>query len=112
VDDQSLIGQVFRPAPFAWRRLGEIENSGYQLKPQYQAFNAWERFAVEQAPVSESPVCISDQIMLGLKKPCECPAFGKSCTPQRPLGATMAPSEGTCSLYYEFRHNHKEALEG
>jgi hydrogenase expression/formation protein HypD len=41
----------------------------------------------------------------GLKKPPDCPAFGKECTPQTPLGATMVSAEGACAAYYNYgRH--------
>ena len=38
--------------------------------------------------------CIAGQILQGLKKPFQCPAFGTRCTPEHPLGATMVSSEG------------------
>ncbi|MCB0283730.1 MAG: hydrogenase formation protein HypD, partial [Calditrichaeota bacterium] len=52
--------------------------------------------------VEEPSECISGIILQGLKKPHECPAFGKLCTPQNPLGATMVSSEGACSAYYQY----------
>ena len=39
----------------------------------------------------------------GIKKPSDCPAFGKACTPEHPLGATMVSSEGACAAYYRYR---------
>ena len=42
------------------------------------------------------------QVLQGLKKPNQCPAFGKECTPQMPLGATMVSSEGACAAYYRY----------
>jgi len=103
-----MINEVFQPADFEWRLIGAIRNSGYQLRPQFKVFNAWEAFEVEQHPVREAPVCISDQIMFGLKKPWDCPAFGKSCSPQHPIGATMVSTEGTCALYHKFRWNEQD----
>jgi hydrogenase expression/formation protein HypD len=103
-----LINDVFQPADFEWRRIGVISNSGYMLKPEFSMFNAWQAFEVEQHPVREAPVCISDQIMFGLKKPGDCPAFGKSCSPQHPIGATMVSTEGTCALYHKFRWNEPQ----
>ena len=50
----------------------------------------------------ESEVCIAGQIMQGLKKPVDCPAFGTACSPQNPLGAPMVSSEGACSAYFRF----------
>jgi hydrogenase expression/formation protein HypD len=44
-------------------------------------------------------------VLKGLKKPCDCPAFGTACTPQTPLGATMVSAEGACAAYYNYgRH--------
>jgi hypothetical protein len=50
-------------------------------------------------------VCISGRVLRGIKKPHECPAFGTTCTPQTPLGATMVSAEGACAAYYHYgRH--------
>jgi hydrogenase expression/formation protein HypD len=46
---------------------------------------------------------MSGLIMQGRMKPHECPAFGTSCTPEHPLGATMVSSEGACAAYYRYR---------
>ena len=49
-------------------------------------------------------------ILKGLKKPCDCPAFGKQCTPQNPLGATMVSAEGACAAYHAYgRHLEPQA---
>jgi hydrogenase expression/formation protein HypD len=55
----------------------------------------------------ESPLCIAGQVLQGLKKPYECPAFGTQCTPQSPLGAPMVSSEGACAAYYRFGRKAK-----
>jgi len=102
-EQQSLINQAFRLMDFEWRRLGTIANSGFQLREELDGFNAWTAFHSEPKPAHESAMCISEEIMLGLKKPADCPAFGKHCTPHRPVGATMVSSDGTCALYHKFR---------
>jgi len=49
--------------------------------------------------------CMSGQILRGLNKPVDCPAFGNECTPETPLGATMVSSEGACAAYHAYgRH--------
>ena len=57
---------------------------------------------------NESGVCISGEILRGVKKPHDCPAFGRDCTPQRPLGATMVSSEGACAASYSYRNRRGE----
>jgi hydrogenase expression/formation protein HypD len=102
-----LIRDVFQVTDRKWRGIGTIPQSGFRLSPAYDEFDAEQRFAVEDVQVAESSLCISGLILQGLKKPHECPAFGKTCTPENPLGATMVSSEGACAAYYHygrFRH--------
>jgi hydrogenase expression/formation protein HypD len=102
-----LIRDVFEVTDRKWRGIGTIPRSGFRLSSAYAEFDALERFAVDGIQVAESTVCISGLILQGLKKPHDCPAFGKSCTPENPLGATMVSSEGACAAYYHygrFRH--------
>jgi hydrogenase expression/formation protein HypD len=95
-----LIREVFEVTDRKWRGIGTIPESGYRLSPAYADFDAEKRLAVESIRAQESDICISGQILQGLKKPHHCPAFGKTCTPDNPLGATMVSSEGACAAYY------------
>ena len=97
-----LIRDVFEVTDRKWRGIGTIPQSGYRLSPDYAEFDAEKRFEVEGVHVAESGVCISGLILQGLKKPHDCPAFGKNCTPENPLGATMVSSEGACAAYYHY----------
>ena len=99
---QKVIDQVFQECERKWRGIGLIPASGWCLKPQYSEFDAELRFSVGQIQPEESPICIAGQILQGIKRPVECPAFGTLCTPEHPLGATMVSSEGACAAYYRF----------
>ncbi len=99
---QKMIEAVFMPCDRKWRGIGMIPASGWRLRPEFDAFDAEKRFDVETITADESPVCIAGQILQGLKKPHDCSAFGKECTPERPLGATMVSSEGACAAYYRY----------
>ena len=82
-----------------------LEVSGYRLRHEYRGVDAEKRFELEDLETNESPLCISGQILKGLRKPKDCPAFGKACTPDTPLGATMVSSEGACAAYFAYgRH--------
>jgi hydrogenase expression/formation protein HypD len=100
---QRLIAEVFRVVHRKWRGVGEIPHSGLGLTAEYAEFDAERRFGVEGCTAEESPDCISGLILQGLKKPPECSAFAKACTPEHPLGATMVSSEGACAAYYRYR---------
>lgn len=99
---QKIINQVFEEKDQKWRGIGSIPNSGWKLKSEYKGFDAEELFEVYEISPVESPLCISGQILQGIKKPNHCPAFAKQCTPEHPLGATMVSSEGTCVAYYRY----------
>ena len=100
---QKVINQVFMECDRKWRGIGEIPASGWCLRPEFAGYDAEQRFQVSQIQPAESPLCIAGQILQGLKKPDQCPAFGKQCSPQTPLGATMVSSEGACAAYYRYR---------
>lgn len=100
-----LIDDVFEICDRKWRGVGLIPKSGYKLRYEYRQHDAERLFEVESIETQESTVCISGQILKGLKKPHHCPAFGTTCTPDTPLGATMVSSEGACAAYYLYgRH--------
>ncbi len=104
---QNLISDVFRVVPRKWRGVGEIPRSGLGLQPKYAGYDAETRFGLADMSVEESPECISGLILQGLSKPHDCAAFGTSCTPEHPLGATMVSSEGACAAYYRYRRERK-----
>lgn len=100
---QSVIERVFEICDRPWRGIGIIPQSGYRLRPEFAAFDAELRFPeIQTIETKESTLCISGLVLQGRKKPHECPAFGKECTPQSPLGATMVSSEGACAAYYRY----------
>ncbi|HSO13509.1 MAG TPA: hydrogenase formation protein HypD [Anaerolineales bacterium] len=99
---QEAINKVFMECDRKWRGIGMIPMSGWSLRPEFDDFNAEKRFNVETIQAEESPLCIAGQILQGLKKPHDCSAFGKECTPECPLGATMVSSEGACAAYYRY----------
>lgn len=99
---QKIIDQVLMPCDRNWRGIGMIPQSGWCLRPELAEFDAEKRFDVGDIRTQESEVCIAGEIMQGIKKPSDCPAFGTLCTPQSPLGAPMVSSEGACSAYFRF----------
>jgi hydrogenase expression/formation protein HypD len=108
---QKLIWQVFDICDRKWRGVGSIPKSGYKLRYEFRDHDAERLFEVEEIDTKESQLCISGQILRGIKKPHDCPAFGKECTPQQPLGATMVSAEGACAAYYAYgRHLKREDL--
>jgi hydrogenase expression/formation protein HypD len=102
---QVVIQKVFMECDQKWRGIGVIPGSGWRLRPELERFDAEWRFPVADITPDESPVCIAGQILQGLMKPHDCPAFGTTCRPENPLGATMVSSEGACAAYYRYSRN-------
>ena len=99
---QKTIDEVFEVCDRSWRGIGMIPQSGWQLNERYREFDAARRFSVEDVHTQESSLCHSGEVLQGLLKPNQCPAFGKECTPRKPLGATMVSSEGACAAYFNY----------
>jgi hydrogenase expression/formation protein HypD len=99
---QKLVNRVFEVTDRKWRGIGMIPMSGFQLRDGFSRQDAEKLFDVAEIATLEPEICISGQILRGIKKPHDCPAFGTLCTPQRPLGATMVSAEGACAAYYAY----------
>jgi hydrogenase expression/formation protein HypD len=100
---KAMLNDVFDVTDRAWRGIGVIPQSGWQLADKYRYYDAEARFDVGGIHTDESAICRSGEVLQGLIKPHECAAFGKECTPRNPLGATMVSSEGACAAYYLYR---------
>jgi len=100
---RDLIGKVFQVIPRDWRGMGEIPQSGLGLAPQYAQFDAERKFELEAIACDDDQRCQSGLVLQGRLRPEECPSFGKDCTPENPLGATMVSNEGACAAYYRYR---------
>jgi hydrogenase expression/formation protein HypD len=100
-----LVNKVFEVCDRKWRGVGSIPKSGYKLRWEFRDHDAERSFDVKEIDTKEPETCISGLVLKGVKKPHDCPAFGKQCTPEHPLGATMVSAEGACSAYYTYgRH--------
>ena len=102
---QDLVNKVFEVCDRKWRGVGSIPKSGYKLRWEFREHDAERLFDVKEIDTKEPEICISGLVLKGVKKPHDCPAFGKKCTPEHPLGATMVSAEGACAAYYAYgRH--------
>jgi hydrogenase expression/formation protein HypD len=87
---QALVDRFFVPVDSRWRGLGEIPGSALGLRP----------LGVEVPVPREVRGCRCGEVLKGTIDPPECPLFDQACTPERPLGACMVSSEGTCAAWY------------
>jgi hydrogenase expression/formation protein HypD len=100
---RKIVEQVFEVTDRDWRGIGVIPQSGLSVRPAYARYDANQCFLLPHTNGSPCTECISGEIMRGVKKPHDCPAFRKRCTPEQPLGAPMVSSEGACAAYFRYR---------
>ena len=100
---RAICDQVFEVVDRNWRGLGLIPASGWGLRERFAAFDAARRFGLGAPAAAPAGECVSGEILRGLKKPLQCPAFGTRCTPEHPIGAPMVSSEGACAAYHRYR---------
>jgi hydrogenase expression/formation protein HypD len=103
VQAQDLVRRVFRVTTQRWRGMGELPHSGLALRDEYAAFDAERRFGLSEVSAADDARCRSGEVLRGVIKPAQCPAFGTLCTPDHPLGAPMVSSEGACAAYHRYR---------
>lgn len=101
---QELINKYFKKVSFKFRGIGEVENSGYELKDEFDKYNAKIVYKdiLPTLEVKENKACKCPEILKGVAKPTDCKIFGTVCTPTNPIGSCMVSSEGACSAYYKY----------
>lgn len=100
---QHMIDMYFEPCDAAWRGIGIIPDSGMMLRPGFSKFDAGSRNLYSDH--SHHPGCRCAKVITGAQKPAECPLFGTLCTPDKPQGACMVSTEGSCYSYFVNRRN-------
>ncbi len=100
---QALVAEVFELREvFEWRGLGSLPHSALQLRPEFAAYDAEQKFAIEYMAVADHKACECAAILRGEKSPSQCKIFGTVCTPDNPIGSCMVSSEGACAAHYSY----------
>ena len=103
---QRVVETVYEIDDRAWRGFGVIPAGGYRLREEFATFDAERRFALTSSSgkndTAAAQRCRAGDVLSGRLRPCDCPEFGKGCTPDSPLGAPMVSSEGACAAYFRY----------
>jgi hydrogenase expression/formation protein HypD len=95
---------------FEWRGMGFISQSALRIRDSYAEWDSERRFSVPGVRVTDPKAAQCGEVLKGVLKPVQCKLFGRECTPERPVGALMVSSEGSCAAYYNYEHRKNEAL--
>ena len=105
---QRQLWRVFRTIGGNWRGIAHVPNGNLRLRDEFADVDARRRYRIDlrsfwkHAPPALTQTCICGDIMSGVATPMLCPLFGKSCTPETPVGACMVSSEGTCRIWHTY----------
>jgi hydrogenase expression/formation protein HypD len=100
VKAQEVMGKAFEVAGGRWRGLGEIASSKFKLREKYASLDAHLRYGLKiEDGVDVQRGCKCHLVVIGKIRPTGCPLFMRKCTPEKPVGACMVSSEGTCRIW-------------
>jgi hydrogenase expression/formation protein HypD len=89
---------------FEWRGLGFISQSALKIRSSYAEWDSEQRFSVPGVRVTDPKAAQCGEVLKGVLKPTQCKLFGRECTPEKPVGALMVSSEGSCAAHYNYEH--------
>ena len=107
------MAEVFELRPyFEWRGMGFISQSALRLREGYADWDAEVRYHAPGLRVTDPKAAQCGEVLKGVLKPAQCKLFGRECTPERPVGALMVSSEGSCAAHYNYEHRKTAAIVG
>lgn len=101
---EEMVSRYFEKTDAVWRGMGKVAGSGRMLREEYKGYDAGSDGLERDEKIN--PACHCDEVLMGKRKPPECPLFGKVCNPMHPQGACMVSTEGSCFSYYANNRGH------
>jgi hydrogenase expression/formation protein HypD len=98
----SILNEYFEPCDAQWRGIGTIPRSGLKLREKVKSRDVKSIFDIDIPDSQEPKSCLCGKVLRGVKIPTDCLLFGKTCTPEHPVGACMVSTEGSCAAYYKY----------
>ena len=104
---REMLARAFRPDDRAWRGFPVLPQSALEVSDDLAEHNArlvYEDVLKEAPKVKEAMGgCRCGEVLRGIIRSEECPAFGRGCSPKRPMGPCMVSREGSCNISYRYR---------
>jgi hydrogenase expression/formation protein HypD len=114
---QEAMDTVFDAIDVTWRGFPVIDSSGLELAVEFDEYNARKRFedeltVIQQKEFPEPTGCRCGELLRGIISPSDCPLFGKTCTPDHPVGPCMVSVEGSCNITFKYGVKYNKRGEG
>lgn len=98
----AILYEFFEPDDAYWRGIGTLPGSGLKLKEKYSHRDIMKQYTIVVPDGQEPTACSCGDVLKGIKIPTDCALFGKTCTPDKPVGACMVSTEGSCAAYFKY----------
>jgi hydrogenase expression/formation protein HypD len=98
----ALMNEVFEPIEAHWRGIGTLPDSGLTLREPFIGYDTARRYNLTLQRSGTDSGCLCGEVLRGHITPDECPLFGRTCSPEKPVGACMVSSEGSCAAYFKY----------
>ncbi len=96
----ALMNEAFKVTSGNWRGIGNLENSALEIRESLAELDARKKYDVHVETGKDIITgCQCHLVIIGRIKPDGCSLFLKACTPEKPVGACMVSSEGTCRVW-------------
>jgi len=104
---KEMLTLAFKEVDRAWRGFPELPQSALEVADDLSEHNARlvHEDVLKGAPKVKEDMggCRCGEVLRGLIRSEECPAFGHGCSPKRPMGPCMVSREGSCNISYRYR---------
>lgn len=95
-----MMDKAFAIAGGNWRGIGRLPDSALRLRDEFAPYDSRLKHDVQVEKGKDILLgCECHLVIIGKIKPKECQMFMKACTPDKPVGACMVSSEGTCRVW-------------
>lgn len=99
---RAFLQKYFTSVDARWRGIGTIAKSGLALSEDHGARDILRVLKVEVPESAEPTGCRCGEVLVGKILPSQCGLFARACTPEKPVGACMVSTEGSCAAYYKY----------
>lgn len=102
-----MMAKAFKEVDRPWRGFPVLPVSTYEVCDALSEHNARLVYedVLKDAPVVREDMggCRCGEVLRGIIRSEECPAFGRGCSPKRPMGPCMVSREGSCNISFRYR---------
>jgi len=104
---RDMLARAFKEEDRAWRGFPVLPLSALEVRDELSEHDARvvHENVLQDAPQVKEDMggCRCGEVLRGIIRSEECPAFAHGCSPKHPMGPCMVSREGSCNISYRYR---------